>query len=86
MKTAFRIALSTIVLASSALAHADGEKVPRAVSQPKPASAPASAPTRHATPGNRQHQLLGKCTQQVDAAGLRGVARKRALSDCMRGS
>lgn len=52
------------------------------------ASAPTAAPSgaRQITPGNRQHQLLARCSQQVDAQGLTGPARKQAIAACLRAS
>lgn len=92
MKTpiASRLVAALALLAVAQAASAVAPKAPRvpasAASAATAPAAPASVAERRATPGNRQHQLLGRCSQQVDAKGLSGTARKQAMSECLRSS
>lgn len=90
MKTRLAVMTLATILWASHAAAADVKKVPRAAPQPQAAAstpaAPVSAPVRQVTSGHRQHQLLGQCNQKLDAAGITGAARKRAMAECLRAS
>lgn len=75
-----------LALALPVLVHAGEEHKAHKVTpeQQEAAAAQAKATPAPAVKGNKQHQKMGVCTKQAEAAHVAGQARKQFLLDCMK--